>query len=176
MRLFYKNIGDTIPSFISHREVIRPDENHIDDDNVIDANVENYVLNWDGATVTPQRKSQEEIDIVEEKKNKGKIRKIKLSELEAEYSRLVDTALGTKSINKKLMLVAGAVSILRKETKGKTLKKTTDIELLDSLEALADNLRDIEERKELAIAWLEDDVRSLPELQNYDVTTDPAWP
>jgi hypothetical protein len=120
-------------------------------------------------------REQTEIDTEEDGRRIAAVRAAKLRELSAEYQRRQDLLFGA-DMREKIFKIGLALSIKHKQDQGKTTKKPTDSAMLDAFELQFDICRDINEVMQITLVWINDEARTLPELQGYDVTSGPSWP
>ena len=98
----------------------------------------------------------------------------KLASLTTEHNNRVDIATGTTSSRKKSKIISRMVKLTRKENQGRASQK--EIEELDLMESLDDYLDELDSTSDEAERYLEDSMRTLEEIENYNVQTDPSWP
>ena len=97
----------------------------------------------------------------------------KLMELKIEYDRRIDIANGSsdvREINKERMK---QFKLLRKEFKGSA--SVDDVNDLDQYDVINDHLDTLESDHDIAEEYIEDPVRTIEEIETYDVVNDPAW-
>jgi len=98
---------------------------------------------------------------------------IKLFDLDAEYKLRVEGAMGIlteQDLNKDR---SKQMKLIRKEAKGNATQ--ADLDYLDEKDILDETLDSLDSKNDSAEAYLEDPIRTLGEVQDYDVVNDPNW-
>ena len=98
----------------------------------------------------------------------------KLGELKTEYNSRCDSATGLTNGRTNNKEQSKHNRILRKESKGNA--SANDIEYLDNKDILDEYLDELDTAHDEAESYLEDPIRTIQEIQDYDVVTDPNWP
>jgi len=98
----------------------------------------------------------------------------KIADLETEKNKRADGLAGTGKARTKTKMVARMVKLLRKEVKGNA--SPAEIAELDASQELDDAMDAVYAAAKTAEEWLADNQRTLTDIDNYDVVTDPAWP
>ena len=98
----------------------------------------------------------------------------KLVELKSHLDVLSSATIPKSNSKNQAKMVARMVKLLRKESQGRASQK--EVEELDQGEVLDNFLDAVTDCYDTAERWLEDNVRTLAEIENYNVTVDPQWP
>ena len=154
----------------------------------VDINSENYgvIRLSDGASIPPDTRNSDWREYLEYVDTGGKtdpwktdeeLKEMaineKLMELKIEYDRRIDIANGSsdvREVNKERMK---QFKLLRKEFKGSA--SVDDVNDLDQYDVINDHLDTLEREHDTAEKYIEDPVRTIEEIETYDVVNDPAW-
>ena len=98
----------------------------------------------------------------------------KLRELKNHLDLLSVSSVPQSNSKNQAKMISRLLKLLRKESQGRASQD--EINELDQGEVLDDYLDGITDCYDEAERWLEDEVRTLVEIEDYDVTVDPQWP
>jgi len=97
----------------------------------------------------------------------------KLRELGVEYTKRVEDATGNPTASDTTKNLSKQMKLIRKEAKGNASQG--DIDYLDEKDILDDSLDYLDTTNDEAEQYLEDPTRTLQEIEDYDVVSDPNW-
>jgi len=132
-----------------------------------------FISYWNIEKLGPQPTKQF-LEVHKEEAEIEDLRNKKINELTLERDRRLDEISGITDPRKKSLAMSRQIKLLFKKLKDQTSPE--EEQELDDMEILSNLLDDIDSTHDFTERFLEDEIRTLSELEVYDVSVDPSWP